>query len=170
MTRLSPEEIRHNLEQHIERQKQHFITHGFSLSHVFPTEGSPDHNSFTYTVGLSRKTGYELIVESMPPAVAAFVLNTVGRMAMQDKGAVYNMARFDDVVNLPIWALDASGTDGIFDEYVTGPQNHGLFLYRVFVIAWPDETGRPPWDAAYSEKFRGKQLIAERAIEGGKAG
>lgn len=74
------------------------VSHGLHVQYVFPCQ--PGDKEFAYTIGLSAKYGYELIVFGLPAMGAVHILNTIA-LSLADEPLLFDTP-IDDFTNLPV--------------------------------------------------------------------
>ena len=130
--------------------------HGWSTINVFGDQEGP---GFSYTVGLYLAHRCpELIAFGLPPRTAHGFFGGVFELAAKGE-PVPPQGRYDGLAQgLPVWFRP------ILFEHREGHLGFANWFYAslprpypVSQMVWPDRAGRFPWQAGFSDEFRGEQ-------------
>ena len=88
----------HSFDEYLMEVDANIMKHGQHLVGVLASEDGP---GFTYTIGLSSWVGYELFVYSLPPSIAAPILNDIGHHLRAGAALAFDVPD-DRFSNLPL--------------------------------------------------------------------
>lgn len=112
-------------------------------------QGQP---SFSYTIGLTAKFGYELLVCGLPSHIAHSVLNTIAL-----DGTVELDVPTTKFTNLPLLFKETDMSLGkLHDQYVCQADNFYGKEVTVVQIILSDRQGRTPNDDTYDHEYMDK--------------
>lgn len=125
-------------------------THGVSLVGVASDGESPQ---FTYTIGLTARFGFEILVFGLPPHFAGYILNDVTQELIT--GGVIGLDAPDDRwANMPLLFKEAN--QHAHDYVVQADNIYGRDV-RVLQMVLPDKEGHFPGDRAFDYAYMGKR-------------
>lgn len=116
---------------------------------------------YTYTAGLTRSLGYELIVVGLDSKSATHLLTVVGNhlqnQHVDDRVGINGIAS-RTVMLLTHAIRDASGTRSMAPAL---PLIYGVDLapMQIRQICWPDAGGKFPWDAGFDQSYQPAPLV-----------
>lgn len=112
-----------------------------------PEEGE---QGFTYTVGLEKDTGYELVVMSLDPVVATHILNYVRLGVLA--GETLAMDGLPDVrwCNAPVVFIEVDPVK--VDQMLCVACAYHHRVPKALQMVWPDEAGFYPDDPRCNEQ------------------
>jgi Domain of unknown function (DUF4262) len=114
----------------------------------------PEGPSFAYTIGLSTKTGYELLCVGLNPKYSTMIFNDIAETLK--KGEALNFNTPDDrFANLPCMFVEA---DARAHEYTVQADNFFNKEVRVVQMVMSDKAGllpgQPGYDHGHMDKFQ----------------
>lgn len=132
--------------------------HGWACQNVFPPDGGGPEDSFTYTVGLTRKDLPELWLGTLAPNQASMILNAVARHTV-DHGPVEPGTLALEDWSVPFRIHGPCDVDSA--EAFLARRMHADLPTEVLImqVLWPDEAGRFPGEADYDETKFPQRLL-----------
>lgn len=122
--------------------------YGLAVIGVFGTEEDPG-PPFTYSIGLSEKYGFELVVFGMPNQYAGMMLNDIA--AKLAVGETLNLNVPDDRwANLPVKFMEA---DESVHGYTVQADRYYQQKVRVLQIVLPDKDGKFFNEEGYDHEY-----------------
>lgn len=124
--------------------------YGFHMLGVFGTEDDPQ-PSFTYTIGLFRQYGYELIIFGLPYEYAGQAMHRV--YALLKQGQELKPGESVDIdFNFPLLVMEA---DEKARGYVCQADNYYGEPVRTLQLVLPDRNGKYPGEVGYDVLYMG---------------
>lgn len=128
--------------------KKKIEEYGHAVVGVFGTEEDPG-PPFTYTIGLTEKYGFELLVFGIPNQYAGMMLNDIANKLAS--GETLNLNSLDDRwANMPVKFMEAD--QSVHGYTVQADQYYGQNV-RVLQIVLPDKTGKFFDEAGYDHEY-----------------
>lgn len=128
-------------DNYLDRCRELIAKHGHMIQSILPSENSP---SWSYTIGLARTLGFEIVVFGLPQDVASSLLNPLAeRLRAQP---IHDGEPIERIANTPLRLLTCAGTA----SQLRVATALGMAPERVRVLQWPDTAGRFPGDPGYS--------------------
>lgn len=131
---------------------------GVAIINVPETINTPP---YSYTVGLVESIEHpEMIVFGLPADISSNVLNDIIEMLKATAESLQDGDILNDISNYPLIAKKVSNkhlstyAKRAFDYFKTT----SLSL-EFFIIYWPDENTKYPWDSKFSESLRSIQPL-----------
>jgi hypothetical protein len=128
------------IQNHLDRCRALIRQHGYMVQSFLGDESTP---SWSYTVGLTRLLGFDLVVFGLPADVATLMLN---RLVSRLKAVpIQDLEPISELANFPLRLISHDGqvTLGVADAL-------GLTPTRLRILQWPDTQGRYPGEAGYA--------------------
>lgn len=159
-------EIADRIEALRQRQKEMIARDGWMVMGIFDPHGNSP--SFSYTVGMLDKFGYELIAFALPSDLARGMFNDLGEEFRKGRrlkhGEVIDTSRWLRG-NFPFKAVACKTSNPlVYSEYVVQAAHlHGKKGFPVFQILASDAKGLLPDDPGFDEEYMGnRQLRLDR--------
>lgn len=145
--------------------------HGHAVQAVF---GDPTQPAFTYTVGLQKSIGFELLLFAAPFRVAMTVLNAIAKTAKDRKAAgITPLLPLDEPIpsaqlhdgsdSINVWASTAvvfkECDPALVDGFVNVAEVVAGGRVKVLQVLIPDKAGRFPADADFDPGLRRAQPL-----------
>lgn len=128
--------------------------HGFQMIGVFGTEDTPS-PSFTYSIGLWPKIGYEIIVVGMPNQIAGWLLNSIyDKIKAGDD--IHLDVPYTDLLNVP-YAFKLANEKA--RGYVCQADRYYNTNVPVMQLVLADKAGLLPWEEGYDIEYMGSRQI-----------
>lgn len=120
---------------------------------VIGVHGSPENPSFAYTIGLTPRLGFELLVVGLPIRHAHPILNGIANNWRPELLDVPS----DEFTNLPL-LLKCCDTDlaRLHREFVVQADQHYSTEVNVVQVILSDREGRTPNDADFDHAYMGR--------------
>lgn len=120
---------------------------------VIGVHGSPDNPPFAYTIGLTPRFGFELLVVGLPIQHAHPILNHVAK----DWHPELMNEPCDEFANLPLLLMRCNtDLDRLHREFVVQADNHYDMKVDVVQVILSDREGRTPLDADFDCEYMGR--------------
>lgn len=125
--------------------------YGQTLIGVFNTPEDGPGPGFTYTIGLTPHSGFEIIVFGLPYEIAAHFLNLMGEQIRA--GKKYPIGQpIAELANLPLMLVQ---TDERVHGYVCQADRYYGKEVVALQLVLPDRSGNFPGQSGYDEEYMG---------------
>lgn len=129
---------------------------GWVVTGVFDPDGKK--TPFTYTAGLSQKTGVEIVIVGLDPYTSQELLNEVGkRLVAGDLVLEANVPVPEVILNYDVTFVRLPSTNGFGMAKMLAP-HLGVSEFEPWQMLWPDPNNMLPNSTACEERFVTLQL------------
>lgn len=120
---------------------------------VIGVQGFSEHPPFAYTIGLSPRLGFELLVVGLPMQHAHIILNDIANNWRSELMDVPS----DEFANLPLLLKRCdTDLDRLHSEFVVRADNYYGTQVEVVQVIMSDREGRTPLDADFDHAYMGR--------------